>query len=149
MKNEVTDYNIDDLQKDVSTTWEGVRNYQARNFMRDDMSSGDIALFYHSNANPSGAAGVMEITKVKIPDETQFNKKSKYFDIKATRENPRWFLVDVKFRKKFNHFVSLGDIKNNKNLKGIMVAQKGSRLSVQPVSEAHFNEIISMSNKCT
>lgn len=144
MKNEVTDYSIDDLKRDKKTSWEGVRNYQARNFMRDDMSKGDLAFFYHSNANPSGVAGIMKITKAKIPDETQFDKKSKYYDEKATKENPRWFLVDVQFVRKLKHFVGLPEIKDSKKLKGIMVAQKGSRLSIQPLSEEHFEEIIRM-----
>jgi len=146
MKNEVTDYNIDDLDRDKQTTWDGVRNYQARNFMRDDMCVGDLAFFYHSNADPSGVAGVMKIIKTKITDPTQFEKKGKYYDEKATKAVPRWFCVEVQFVKNLKNFVGLPEIKQNKKLKGILVAQKGTRLSVQPVSKEHFKEIIRMSS---
>lgn len=146
LKSEASCYSIDDLQKDKKTAWTGIRNYQARNFMRD-MKVGDLVLFYHSNGKPSEPAGVYGVAKVCAkahPDETQFDKKDEHYNPKATREKPIWECVDVQFVKKFVHPVTLSEIKFEPKLSGIMVAQKGSRLSVQPVSERHFNEIVSM-----
>ena len=98
MKSEPTTYSIDHLKKDKKTIWDGVRNYQARNFMMQDMKVGDTVLFYHSNAEPPGVSGVAKISKAAIPDPTQFDKKSKYFDPKATKEKPRWFCVEIAFQ---------------------------------------------------
>jgi predicted RNA-binding protein with PUA-like domain len=141
MKCEPTAYSIDDLQKDMTTSWEGVRNYQARNFMRDTMNVGDLALFYHSNAEPSGAVGVMKISRKAYPDHFAFKPDHKYYDARSTPEKPLWFMVDVSFVARFARILSLQQIKNEPRLKGIMVAQKGSRLSVQPLSEEHFKII--------
>lgn len=147
MKNEVADYSISDLQKDKQTEWTGVRNYQARNFMRDEMSDGDLAIFYHSNADPSGAAGVMTIVGDKIPDETQFDKKSKYYDKKATKEEPRWFCRKVKFKKKLPRVVAIGEMRKVKALKDLMILRKGSRLSITPVKKSEFDAILKLAEK--
>ena len=144
MKSEPDVYSIDQLQKDTSTWWDGVRNYQARNFMMKDMQVGDEVLFYHSNAEPPGVAGLARITKVAAPDKSQFDKKSEYFDPKATLEKPIWFCVEVTFLKRFPHYVSLADLRENENLKDMLVLQKGSRLSVQPVDAKHFEHIKQM-----
>ncbi len=138
MKTDVEDYSIDDLKRDKKTAWVGVRNYQARNYIRDQMQVGDLVSFYHSIAAPSGIAGVAKVASKPRPDPTQFEKKSTYYDPKATKAKPIWFLVDIAFVKKFKDFVPLEQIKSDPKLAGIMVAQKGSRLSVQPVSKKHF-----------
>lgn len=142
MKSEPDCYSIDDLQKDGVTPWDGIRNYQARNFMRDDMQKGDEVLFYHSNTKPPHIAGVGSVASSPYPDVTQFDAKSKYFDPKATKENPRWFLVDVSFVAKFSNVISLSDIKDDVDLSEMTVAQKGSRLSITPVEKKHFNRVI-------
>ncbi len=146
IKSEASCYSISDLQKDKKTSWTGVRNYQARNFMRG-MKKGDLVLFYHSNgtpAEPTGVYGIARVVGPAHPDETQFDKKDEHYDPKATREAPIWECVDVQFVKKFKHPVTLSEIKFEPNLSGMIVAQTGSRLSVQPVSEKHFNEIVKM-----
>lgn len=141
MKSEQTSYSIDDLQKDKTTFWNGVRNYQARNFMRDRMKKGDEVLFYHSNAEPPGVAGTARIVKVGYPDHTQWDPKSKYFDSKASIQDPIWFMVDMAFVKKFKNFVELNFLKTTPGLEKMMVLKRGSRLSIQPVSAKEF-EII-------
>ncbi len=140
MKSEGDSYPIDALKKKKTDTWDGVRNYQARNFMKD-MMVGDGVLFYHSSAKPNGIYGLAKVTKRAHPDVTQFDMKSNYFDPKATYEKPIWFCVDVSYVKKFKEPVSLALIKNDPNLKGMRVRETGSRLSVQPVSEMHFTYI--------
>jgi len=146
LKSEPESYSIDDLKKDKKTAWTGVRNYQARNFMRDDMKIGDKILFYHSNANPPGVAGVGEVVSTPYPDPTQFMpSSSSYFDPKATKENPRWFLVDIKFIEKFKKYIPLNYLKSKKIFKDTVVTQKGSRLSVQPIKKKHFEAIIAAS----
>ena len=144
MKSEPKVYSIYDLEREKIAFWEGVRNYQARNFIRDDMKIGDLALYYHSNDNPSGVSGVIKITRAAYPDHTAFEKSSKYYDTKSNIEKPRWFMVDVQHLVTFKKIISLAEIKQNTLLKGIMVAQKGNRLSVQPLSENHFKEILKM-----
>ncbi|UOF02596.1 EVE domain-containing protein [Bdellovibrio reynosensis] len=139
MKSEPDVFSIDQLAKDKTTWWEGVRNYQARNYMMNDMKVGDLVLFYHSNAEPSGVAGIAKVSKVAEPDKLQFDKKSEYFDEKATKDKPRWFCVEVQFVSKFKHIVSLQDLRENPKLADMMVLAKGSRLSVQPVEKKHFD----------
>lgn len=138
MKSEPSVYSIDDLKKDQKTYWDGVRNYQARNFMRDQMKVGDLVLFYHSNAEPSGIGGVARICKAGYPDFSAWDKKDIHYDPKSTKEKPVWFMVDVEFVEKFKNFVSLESLKANPKLKNMVVVQKGSRLSVQPVLAEHF-----------
>ena len=141
MKSEPSAYSIDDLEKDGITQWEGVRNYQARNFMRDQMKIGDKVLFYHSNTNPPGIVGLAEVCKESYPDYFALDATSKYFDPKATEEKPIWMMVDVKFIKKFKKVISLEEIKNRPELANMLVIKKGMRLSIQPVSESDYNII--------
>lgn len=138
MKTEPEVFSIDDLMKNKTTLWEGVRNYQARNFMIREMHLGDIILFYHSNANPTGIVGLAKVSSGAIADPTQFEKKSEYFDIKATLTKPIWFCVEVKFIKKYSHPLTLEEIKKEKNLQSMLVIKKGQRLSIQPVTEKEY-----------
>ncbi len=138
IKSEPTTYSIDHLKTDGSTPWTGIRNYQARNYMRDSMKVGDLCLFYHSSAKEAkdiGAAGIAKVASKPYPDPTARDKKSDYFE-----KNPKiiWDLVDIKFVKKFPRLVPLSEIKNDPKLAGILVAKKGMRLSIQPVSEKDF-----------
>lgn len=140
MKSEPDVYSFDDLKQAEKRTsmWEGVRNYQARNFMRDDMRKGDLVLFYHSNCKEPGIVGLAEISsKAAYPDPTQFDPDSDYHDPKASRDNPRWLVVDVRYKKKLSP-VSLKTIKAHPVLSQMKVAQRGMRLSIQPVDPAHF-----------
>lgn len=142
MKSEVTDYSIEDLKRDKRTDWSGVRNYQARNFMRTGMKDGDLAFFYHSNAEPSGIAGIMRIRGDAKPDKTQFDTKSKYYDETASPDQPRWWLREVEFVKKLD-FIELAQIRQNSECKKMMILQKGSRLSITPVTEAEWRALTS------
>ena len=148
MKSEPDVYSIDHLARDGTESWEGVRNYQARNFMRE-MAVGDLALFYHSNAKPPGVAGICKIARSAYPDDTQFNKKSKYYDAKSKKEDPRWSMVDVTFVEKFSDEVSLQALKDDPALEAMRVIQKGSRLSAQPVDKAHFKRVLAMARAKT
>jgi predicted RNA-binding protein with PUA-like domain len=140
VKSEPGTYSIDDLQKDGSTSWEGVRNYQARNLIRQ-MQQGDPVLFYHSSATPTGVAGIAEITKAAYPDHLAWKKGNTYYDPRSTPEEPVWFMVDVGFVEKFPDIVSLDEIKATPELSD-MVLVKRSRLSVQPVEKAAFDRIV-------
>ncbi len=144
VKSEPDVYSIDDLQKDKKTHWDGVRNYQARNFMRDDMKKGDKVIFYHSNTKPPGAVGVCEVVREGYPDFTAFDPDDKHYDPKSDKDNPTWIMVDVKFVKKFNNPVPISDIKENQKLKDMKLVQRGNRLSVMPVAKAEFDEIVKM-----
>jgi len=137
MKSEPNTYSIDDLARDGSTCWEGVRNYQARNLMKQ-MCVGDLVLFYHSNANPPGVAGIAKVMREPYPDHYSWNKRSKYYDEKSTKDNPRWFMVDVGFVDKLKELVPLDVLKTAKGLED-MVVIKRSRLSVQPVKKSEFD----------
>jgi predicted RNA-binding protein with PUA-like domain len=143
LKSEESCYSIDDMQKDKKSLWTGIRNYQARNFMRD-MKVGDKALFYHSSLVNIGVAGVVTITKAAQADPTAFDAKDDHFDPKSTKENPIWLAPEVSFTKKFKRIVSLPEIKIRPDLASISVAQKGSRLSVLPLSKTHFDIIINL-----
>lgn len=138
MKSEPSVYSIDDLARDGKTMWDGVRNYQARNFMRDQMQVGDLVFFYHSNAEPSGIAGVAKVASKAYADPTAFNKKDVHFDPKSKKENPTWYLVDIAYVDKFKKILALDEIKKMSGLDGLLLTQRGSRLSVQPVSEKHW-----------
>ena len=147
MKSEPDAFSWDDLKNSEkkTTPWDGIRNYQARNFMRDSMTKGDVVLFYHSNCKVPGIVGLAEISsKAAYPDFTQFDSKSKYYDPKSDPENPRWLLVDVRYKKKLKIPVSLKEIKAHPELKNMKVAQRGMRLSIQPVEEKHFEIILGM-----
>lgn len=144
MKSEPDVYSIDQLKKDKTTWWECVRNYQARNFMMNDMKVGDQVLFYHSNAEPPGIAGVATVSSQAKPDPTQFDSKSEYFDPKASKEKPNWFCIQIKFLQKFPELISLEHLRSQKALAQMLVLKRGQRLSVQPVDEVHFDHIFKM-----
>lgn len=144
MKSEPTVYSIADLERNGSTCWEGVRNFQARNFMRDAMKIGDKVLFYHSNADPAGVVGVARVVRAGYPDSAAFDKKSRYYDERSTASKPLWFMVDIEFVAKFSQVVTLEQMKNDPELEGIMVARRGMRLSIQPVSQQHFDRILAL-----
>lgn len=148
MKSEPEAYSIDDLQAQPKKTdhWDGVRNYQARNFMKS-MKKGDQVFFYHSNCKPPGIVGVAEVVKEAYPDFTAFDGDSKYFDPKSLPDNPRWFMVDVKFKKKFKHILSLDELKATPELETMPLVRKGNRLSVMPVSKKEWNIILELTSK--
>jgi predicted RNA-binding protein with PUA-like domain len=145
MKSEPTDFSIDDLEKSKTIDWYGIRNYQARNFMRDDMSLGDQAFFYHSNCKTPGIVGIMEVCKLAYPDKLQFIKNHKYFDPKSDPANPRWLNVDVKFVKK-TKLLGLQDIRSYKDLKNMKILQRGNRLSITPVTPEEWDFINQLLN---
>lgn len=144
MKSEPDVYSIDALKRDRKTWWEGVRNYQARNFMMNEMKAGDEVLFYHSNAEPPGVAGIARVSRAAEPDREQFDKKSEYHDPKATKDKPIWFCVEVEFQGKFKTLVSLDDLRTEKKLKDMLVLKRGQRLSVQPVTKEEFEVVRKM-----
>ena len=144
MKSEPDVYSIDDLKRDGSTYWDGVRNYQARNLMRDEMKLGDGVLYYHSNAKPMAIVGLARVSKESYPDPTQFDENNKYYDPKSTEENPRWFLVDIEFVEKFDEPLPLHFLKEQPSLEGMPLLRKGQRLSVQPVSAKHWKTVCKM-----
>jgi len=144
MKTEPEMYSIDNLKEDKRGSWDGVRNYQARNFMME-MQKGDLVLFYHSNTKTIGVVGIAKVIKESYPDHTAYDKKNEHFDPKSKKENPTWYMVDVEFVKKFKNTVTLEEIKNNKKLKDMKIVQKGNRLSVTPVSKKEFQTIVEMS----
>ena len=144
MKTEPGAYSIDDLKRKGVDSWDGVRNYQARNFMQH-MRVGDGVLFYHSSAHPTGVYGLATVAALAHPDQSQFDKNNTHFDPKATQEKPIWYCVDVRFVKKCARPVSLEEIKRDKALEGMLVRAPGSRLSVQPVSQKHFEHILGLS----
>ncbi len=145
VKSEPEVYSIDDLERDGSTHWDGVRNYQARNFMRDDMQVGDRVLFYHSNTKPPGVAGLARVARHAYPDFTALDPGSKYHDPKASPDDPRWMMVDVAFEAKLPRLVSIQELKDNETLADMPVVQRGQRLSIQPVAPEHFDEVLRMS----
>jgi predicted RNA-binding protein with PUA-like domain len=147
MKCEPEAYAIEDLERDGTTTWEGVRNFQARNSMRDDMKPGDGVLFYASNAEPSGVTGLAEISRAAYPDPYAFEEGHKYFDPKSDPENPTWYMVDIRFVEKFPDIVPLGVLKETPGLQKMVVTQKGSRLSVQPVIKKEFEIVTTLGRK--
>jgi predicted RNA-binding protein with PUA-like domain len=148
MKSEPDEFSIDDLQAapDRSVAWYGVRNYQARNFMRDQMKVGDHVLFYHSSCAVPGVAGLATVSKQAYPDATQYDRKSKYHDAKATPETPRWFNVDVKFRKK-TRLISLDELRAHPELAQMRILQRGNRLSITPVDPAEWEFILALAKK--
>ena len=139
MKCEPSAYAIDDLERDGRTCWEGVRNFQARNFMRDLMQEGDGVLFYASNAEPSGVTGLAVICRTGYPDHYAWQVGHKYFDARSTEANPVWYMVDVEFVERFPATIPLATLKATPGLEEMMVTKKGSRLSVQPVTEREFD----------
>ncbi|MFO0595517.1 MAG: EVE domain-containing protein [Myxococcaceae bacterium] len=149
MKSEPEVFSIDDLQKAKVTGWEGVRNYQARNYMRDEMSEGDLVLFYHSNGDPSGVAGVAKVSGAPIPDPTQFDKKHEYYDAGSDQDDPRWMMRKVAFVERFAKVVPLEVMKADVKLAGMPVLAKGQRLSVQTVTKEHFARVLEVAKAKT
>ncbi len=146
MKSEPHVYPWEQLVEDGSTHWDGVRNYQARNIMRDKMKKGDLVFFYHSNCKPPHIAGIAKVCKEAYPDFTAQDPKSKYFDPKASPENPRWMMVDIEPILKIGP-IGLPELKENPALEGMPLLQRGQRLSVQPVSPEHFSIVCKMAEK--
>lgn len=145
MKSEPESYSIDDFQRDKETIWTSIRNYRARNIMRDEMKPGDLFLFYHSMAKDNGVVGIGKIVKNNLPDETALDKNDEYYDPKATKEKNPWLAPKVKFVKKFKRPVTLEEIKKDKRFKD-MVLVKIPRLSVQPVTKEHFDAIVKLAS---
>lgn len=127
-----------------TTHWDGVRNYQARNLLRDEIKKGDLGFFYHSRTKPPHIVGVVEVTSDGYPDPTQFDPSAKYYDPKSQPEAPRWYVVDVKAKSKFGRTISLDELKKTPGLEDMMVIQKGARLSVQPVTQVEWDTIIAL-----
>ncbi|HMH67635.1 MAG TPA: EVE domain-containing protein [Pinirhizobacter sp.] len=144
MKSEPDTFSIDDLKRKGKEAWDGVRNYQARNFMRDGMRVGDKVFFYHSNCAVPGIAGIASVATAAYPDPSQFDPKSDYFDAGAKREDPRWMLVDVKFVRKLKRVISLEELKGIEELADMALVRKGNRLSVMPVSKPHWDYILTL-----
>ena len=146
MKSEPDAFSIDDLQRVGTEPWNGVRNYQARNFMRDGMRVGDGVMIYHSNTKVPGIAGLARVASAAYPDDTQFDPRSHYFDPKASREQPRWFLVDVAFERKLDRLIPLEEIRRHADAlgEGFALTARGSRLSVFPVTAAQWKLLLSL-----
>lgn len=145
MKSEPDVFSIDDLKKVKTEHWDGIRNYQARNMMRDEMKKGDLVFFYHSNADPIGIAGIMKVVREAYPDHTALEPKSKYYDPKSSPDNNRWFMVDVGFVKKFSRIITLDELREHEmQLKDMPLLRKGNRLSIMPVSELQWNYILNL-----
>lgn len=149
VKSEPDVFSIADLAKVKTSGWEGVRNFQARNSMRDDMAPGALVLFYHSNAKPSGIAGLAKVKGAPVPDPTQFDSKSEYFDATSPRDNPRWVMVNLSFVERFTEVLPLELLKTDPALTGMPLLQKGQRLSVQPVTAAHFAHVLKIAKAKT
>jgi len=147
MKCEPDAYTIDDLERDGQTSWEGVRNYQARNFMRDEMQEGDGVLFYASNADPSGVTGLARISRAGYPDHLSWKQGHKYFDPASSKEKPLWFMVDIAFVENFGGTVPLSTLKETEGLEQMKVLQKGSRLSVQPVTKPEYDIVVKLGRR--
>jgi predicted RNA-binding protein with PUA-like domain len=146
MKSEPDVFGIEDLKAMPNKTdkWEGVRNYQARNMMRDDMGKGDLAFFYHSNCKEPGIAGIMKIVRPGYPDHTAFDPEEKYYDPKSDPDNPRWYMVDVRFVRKLKRVITLSELKEHDALADLPLLRRGNRLSIMPVSKEHWDYILSL-----
>jgi predicted RNA-binding protein with PUA-like domain len=146
LKSEPDTYSIEDLKNEPGQvgTWDGVRNYKARNYLRDEMQVGDKAFFYHSSCETPAIVGIVKIVRAGYPDPTAFNPKSPYYDPKTSPDNPRWFMVQVKFERKLKNPITLKDIKNNPKLAKLTLVQKGNRLSVMPIKSNEWETILAM-----
>ncbi|HTN74515.1 MAG TPA: EVE domain-containing protein [Pirellulaceae bacterium] len=149
LKTEPESFSIDDLaaQPNQTTCWSGVRNYQARNFMRDEMQTGDRVLFYHSNANPPAIVGTAKVVREAYADHTAWDKRDHHFDAQSTPDKPRWFMVDIQFERKFAAPLGLDQLKTVAGLETMELLRKGSRLSVQPVKKAEFDIVLKLAGK--
>ena len=148
-KSEPSSYSYADLENEADRTaeWDGVRNYQARNFMRDEMRVGDYVLFYHSNAKPPGVVGTARIVRESYPDDTAWNPDSRYYDAKSDPSNPTWLMVDIQAERRLSRFVSLNELKANPALTEMLVTKRGQRLSIQPVTAAEWAEVLRMGDE--
>ena len=146
VKSEPSEFSISDLKKAPrkTTCWDGVRNYQARNFMRDDFRKGDYVFFYHSNADPKAIMGICQVVRESYPDHTAFDPKDKHYDPKSAKDNPRWYMVDLKYVTEFDEPVTLDILKGRSDLKDMPLVQRGSRLSVQPVAKKQWTTVLKM-----
>ena len=144
MKSEPDAYSIDDLKRDGTEPWDGIRNYQARNMMRDDMKIGDGVLFYHSSCKVPAVVGIAKVASGPYPDPTQFDPKAKYYDEKSTDENPRWILVDIAFERKLSRDITLAELKEHPALADFRLNQRGNRLSIFPVEKKHWDLVLSL-----
>ncbi len=147
MKSEPSCYGIADLEKEGTGMWEGCRNYTVRNFLRDQMKPGDQAFFYHSNADPTGIVGIMEVVGEPYPDPTQFDPKSQYFDPKSPAVNPRWFVRDMRFVRRLKRCIPLSELKSTLGLEDMAVTKKGQMLSVTPVKDAEWAIVLSLEDR--
>lgn len=144
MKSEPEAFSLDDLQRKGREPWDGVRNYQARNFMRDDMRVGDKVFFYHSNCDVPGIVGIARVASAPYPDPTQFDPANDHFDPKSSRDNPRWVLVEIAFERRLKRTLSLAELKDDPALSGMPLVRKGNRLSVMPVGKAEWKHILGL-----
>ena len=144
MKSEPDVFGIDDLERVGREPWDGIRNYQARNFMRDRMQVGDKAFFYHSNAEPIGIAGIMRIASEPYPDPTAFDPEAKYYDPKSDPDKPRWQLIDVEFERKLKRVITLAELRTHPELEEMGLLRKGNRLSIMPVAPEHWEFILGL-----
>jgi predicted RNA-binding protein with PUA-like domain len=148
MKTEPSTFGIDDFAKKPKKTamWDGVRNYQARNMLRDDFRKGDLAFIYHSSAEETGVAGIAQVVRTAYPDPTQFDKKSDHYDAAAKRDEPRWFVVDVQLKRRFKRVITLDELRKHasRELDGMLLLKRGNRLSITPVAKEHWDFIVSL-----
>lgn len=149
LKSEASVFSIEDLESapKKTTFWDGVRNYQARNYLRDSIKKGDLVFFYHSNSEPTGIAGIAEVVKEGYPDHTAFDENDHHYDPKSNKKNPTWYMVDIKHKETFKEILTLEKLRTISALKNMVLLQKGSRLSVQPVSEAEWKAILKVAEK--
>jgi predicted RNA-binding protein with PUA-like domain len=144
IKSEPDAYSIDDLKRDRREMWDGIRNYQARNMMRDDMRVGDDVFFYHSSCKIPAIVGLAKVASKPYPDPTQFDPESRYYDPKSKKDDPRWCLVDLKFVRKLKRPITLTELKERPGLDNFVLTRRGNRLSIMPVDEAHWDLILGM-----
>jgi predicted RNA-binding protein with PUA-like domain len=149
MKSEQSCFSIDDLEKapGKTTFWDGVRNYQARNMLRDTIKKGDLVFFYHSNSEPSAIAGIAEVVKEGYPDHTAFDPDEQHYDPKSNKKEPTWYMVDIKHVRTFKKAISLEQLKTIPSLQDMVLLQKGSRLSIQPVSEKEWQTVVKLADQ--
>ncbi len=146
MKSEPDVFGIDDLKNRPAKTepWDGVRNYQARNMMRDEMKKGDLVFFYHSNCAEPGIVGIMKVVREGYPDHTAFDPTQKYYDPKSDPDKPRWYMVDVRYQRKTRRVITLAELKQRKELQDCPLVRKGNRLSIMPISKRQWDQILEM-----
>ena len=148
MKTEPSTFGVDDLARKPKKTaiWDGVRNYQARNMLRDDYEKGDLAFIYHSSSDVTGIAGIAQVVRTAYPDPTQFDRKSDHYDAGSKREDPRWFVVDVQLKRRLKRIITLDELRAHADdaLDGMLLLKRGNRLSITPISDAHWDFILSL-----